>query len=113
MSPIELTDLHKFKLLEMCKVLFPNYYHLNFYSAQSKALQISETKNDLDLIHWFEFVMTYLVEKILNPNPNHPNRGLVDKFKDFFWQTNLFIMNSNEGTKHPIDYLYEQFKQLK
>lgn len=180
MKQIELTDLHKSKLLEMCKVLFPKEYidFGSFYTSEVGAeyvgldyldvtsvnhkipcmksgfrlnpprdkngdsfkkfqdgfcsntkegqigfmvdeggniLQDSQNYDEIYVegIHWFEFCMTHLAEKILNPNPNNPNRGLVDKFKDFFWKVNLFAMVSNEKVQHPIDYLYGQFKQLK
>ncbi|TXG80998.1 MAG: acyl carrier protein [Spirochaetes bacterium] len=62
--------------------------------------------------------MTHLVERLLNSNPTKPARGLQEKFKSFYWKTNLFWYQLQEGykgdfsEKHPVDYLYEEFKKL-
>ena len=82
-------------------------------------------------IHWFEFCMRYLTskldllyfEKIMNPlDPFHvsnKNKNLEypENWKEL-WENRPFekfnkICNGSEYKKHPIDYLYEQFKQLK
>lgn len=128
MKPLELTIEHKDKLLEMCKVLFPEYttipsdknpkwLHIFYLSDVGTFIQLcnDEIKKSIN-IHWFEFCNTWLVEKVLNPTPERPSRVLQDKFKEFFWKSNLYWMYINEysGTpeKHPVDYLYEEFKKL-
>ena len=141
MKSLELSAEHQVKLLEMCKVLFPEYIDIQivesdfdenilkiiFLTKESfKAIIEFDTEfpnEDFDFnledvsfdeydisIHWFEFVMSHLVEKILNPTPELPARGLSDKFKTFFWETNLFMMTNNDHGQHPVDYLYERFK---
>ena len=127
MNPIQLTDEHKSKLLEMCEALFPEQspFHLGLRGEIRKGWGYSRNflfgkvfSEDGIIIHWFEFCMTYLCEKILNPNPDKPARNLADKFKMFFWETNLYWSNAHLNvnpldSRHPIDYLYEEFKKLK
>jgi len=122
MKSIELTNDHRTKLLEMCVKLFPEYTDWKFGRNWDNYELWFVFKRKCFEIHWFEFMMTELVEKILNPNPLNPNRGLQNRFKDFFWEVNHYWMHNklnvegnNESTKplHPIDYLYEEFKKLK
>jgi len=116
MKNIELTEEHKSKLLEMCKKLFPEYICWKFGKMKingDKELWFYDKYDNNYKIYWFEFCMTHLVEKILNPNPNNPNRGLQDRFKNFFWETNLYAMKFDKTSKHPVNYLYEEFKKLK
>lgn len=140
MNPIQLTDEHKSNLLEMCQALFREYpyfsledteYGLVVYAFNKKSekfwkeeARINKEKFDWEyvykgeadlIINWFEFCMTHLCEKILNPNPDKPARNLADKFKMFFWETNLYWSNTHLNvnpldSRHPIDYLYEEFK---
>lgn len=120
MQPIQLTQDHKDKLLEMCKVLFSKY---EFYDEKrvSKNYICWKNKNtNFEGIHWFEFCMTHLVEKILNPKK--PSRNQKEIFCNFFWETNIHwyyqqngslpVTSFEAGAKHPIDYLYEEFKKL-
>lgn len=133
MKSLSLSKAQEEKLLEMCKALFPEYEdivmsddgvydpgteHIIFYEKHipgrySKA------------IHWFEFCLTHLVEKILNPYPDKPNRSLKSKFQEFFWSTNMYWTHHEncshldkqphdwEDPTHPVDYLYTEFKKLK
>lgn len=138
MKPLTLTDRQKEKLLEMCNTLFPEVkWHFWTSEDDNEPDEFNETfvgyncqytigkkkqpyKGGL-MIHWFEFVMTHLAERILNPYPLAPNRGLRDKFKDFFWEANMYAFTLSLGVKpsiglhgaHPVNYLYEQFKKLK
>lgn len=97
MKSITLTEEHKSKLLEMCKVLFPEMFtptiqdngYIN-YSNTGKTIDYE------DKFHWFEFCMTHLAKKLLNP-----------------YDFTLYQTTGNFLYKHPIDYLYEQFKLLK
>ena len=107
MNPIELTDLHKSKLLEMCKVLFTKYYHFGFYSMQSNMLQISETKDSLVLIHWFEFCMTKLVDKLYNSiNYTDSDEFNINLHVEMMLDMVNFKIN-------PIDTLYKEFLKTK
>ena len=105
MKSIQLTEEHKSKLLEMCKELFPTYNfefmrgkdefgfdiydYFTFYLIEDyENNEWYKSKTD---IHWFEFCMTHLAEKI-----------------DCDLAHNIIYMK-----KHPVDYLYEEFKKLK
>ena len=102
MGPIELTDLHKSKLLEMCKDLFPEIFVVTI--QENGYLNYSDTGKTIDYedrFHWFEFCMTHLADKIFEDHDNFSN------IKDGF----ITIFSIKD--EHPIDYLYEQFKQLK
>ena len=118
MNAIQLTDEHKSKLLEMCEALFCSdntpYIDKNNNIVVWNLAEGVEAEYSVS-IYWFEFCMTYLCEKILNPNPDKPARNLADKFKMFFWETNLYWSNAHlnvNPSRHPIDYLYEEFKKL-
>lgn len=115
MKAIELTKEHKSKLLEMCKVLFPKYewvFHHHdkgnpdtnkphnflpgfiFGFEKYEDGTTSENYHDVDIfIHWFEFCMIYLLDK-LSYTPD-------------------ILLNQELKNKHLIDCLYEQFKKLK
>ena len=97
MKNIELTENHKSKLLEMGKVLFPEYVEIDFnksglltlWKEKCPSIQWSE-------IHWFEFCMTHLCDKVFIHDES----------------LNEFLLTFNVD-KHPVDYLYEEFLKLK
>jgi hypothetical protein len=113
---IKLTEEQKDKILEMCKVLFPEYDFV-FYHTISKANMLTGflKTNDSDLydncdifIHWFEFCMTHLAEKIAKH----------DRYDDLNLHVDTILacwVNHTENfpRKHPVDYLYEKFKRIK
>ena len=132
MKNIELTEDHKSKLLEMCKELFPEpefsfWWEYEMYGRGLKqdfndVLCVSETlnppinvgteekpyfrTNNYFNIHWFEFC-TKIGHKIFSR-------------KQFYYQSEEFItfmkimcLQDKSKLKHPIDYLYEEFKKLK
>lgn len=107
MEKIELTELHKSKLLEMCKELFPKYYKTEF-SDDYKFFEGWNEGDDPNLmifypkpntigieIHWFEFCHCHLLPKLIK------DRNLKLQF----------YMDTFTG--NPVDYLYEAFKKLK
>ena len=109
MSPIELTSEHKSKLLEMCKALFPEYtiYEVqkeNHFGRIVNTVQGNKWEYNGDdddpidefFIHWFEFCCNTLVNKLFDNSFD---------FGKIYYE----ILKSD----NPIDYLYEQFKQLK
>ena len=115
MKNIELTEDHKSKLLEMCKVLFPKlnlemYYDDDISDNWEEALEDDSCGNDAQvgylisnwhkpnakIIHLFEFCMTHLCDKIFIHDES----------------LNEFLLTFNVN-KHPVDYLYEEFKKLK
>lgn len=119
MKQIKISEEQKEKLLEMCEALFPEYFpvHLEL-EPQYDGFEFNYMEDSMSNIHWYEFTMTHLCEKILNPTPKLSDKGLIDKFKDFFWESNIFWANNDEKTKtpflakHPIDFLYKEFKKL-
>ncbi|HEX8586098.1 MAG TPA: hypothetical protein VF680_17025 [Allosphingosinicella sp.] len=101
MKSIELTEEHKSKLLEMCKVLFPDYYQCEDEEYNTIFLyNIKTYMKDNIYIHWFEFCMIHLSEKI------YTKKGKI--MSGYF----NIIHNLNFTKKHIIDYLYEEFKKL-
>ena len=112
MKSIELTEEHKSKLLEMCKVLFPNYPNLevrnsmeDFCMKQDDCfIELQESgvnsRNDT-IIHWFEFCILWLATIIYNKRKT--NNFSILEYRDFLCQS----------VEHPIDFLYEEFKKLK
>jgi len=103
MKNIELTEEHKSKLLEMCKVLFPEYTKIDLeiednYDGIKDYIMFEKTiplkSNTIIYIHWFEFCMTHLANKIL----------IQDE------QLNDFLLTFNVEL-HLVDYLYEKFKK--
>jgi hypothetical protein len=107
MEAINLTDEHKFKLLEMCKELFPEYKDLNYWKSY-----ICDGWGHG--IHWFEFCMTHLVNKLAWCNIK------TDILADCEYESirlkyllELAKDRPSPGQYHPVDYLYEEFKKLK
>lgn len=90
MKAIELTEEHKSKLLEMCKALFPK---TPAFRTDGEFFIYFEDKNKNIVIHWFEFCMTHLSEKLV-----------VDYGASYYEMTHNY---------NPVDYLYEHFKKLK
>ena len=90
MKNIELTEDHKSKLLEMCKVLFPEWTFITFQESAIMGAgwdydfnnicfsKKSETLFDIEInIHWFEFC-TKIGHKIFSR-------------KQFYYQSEEFI----------------------
>lgn len=111
MKSIQLTEEDKSKLLEMCKVLFPEYtYGFENDFSDIGIMEYYTNVEDWKFIHWFEFCMTHLAneiiykeEKTLRTCENEHNFMLKQLMNVFY----------NEKGIHPIDYLYKEFKKLK
>jgi hypothetical protein len=135
MKSIELTEEHKVKLLEMCKVLFPESKYWWEYEMYGRALKqnfndvlaVAETLNPpINIgtkekpwmqttsyynIHWFEFCLLHLSEKIYK---SFFKLGEKDNWYGchLSWAINsMYTQNTNKV--HLVDYLYEEFKKLK
>lgn len=61
-------------------------------------------------IHWFEFCITWLSDKVIYSAGKRLGRCEKDHCSMLMNTMSLFY---NEGGEHPIDFLYEQFKELK
>ncbi len=101
MKPIELTEEHKSKLIEMCKVLFPEMGNVQLgvkekhgWSNDYLVFGIEKSDEDTFVIHWFEFCMTHLRVKL---NLHHD---------DLYLTTNP----GRDTFNHPVDHLYKAFK---
>lgn len=136
MKQIELTEEHKKKLLEMCKILFPEFQiwtlneecHVGAYNYDFNNLLFSnELEHHLykaQSIHWFEFCMTHLQNKLfrkLNDFSGHLTADYAEELgkqwnDELMMRTSFFFHNPTRNEKnhpwHPIDYLYSQFKKL-
>ena len=101
MKSIKLTEEQKDKLLEMCNTLFPEYDFSMFHNGLNNDLDefiidINHLNNTHYLsIHWFEFCMTHLAEKVFIQD---------ESLNDYLLTFNV--------SKHPIDYLYSEFLKL-
>lgn len=104
MKSIKLTKEHKSKLLEMCKKLFPKYKHIWFNECyESIVFEEGITKQNKSIdIHWFEFCMTHLQDKLKSFDKCFENNVDCDIELMSCWYES-----------HPVDYLYEEFKKLK
>ena len=139
MESLKLTKEQENKLLEMARKLLPEYffdeegedYYIDEDGIINFLIPIKENEYKCGEIHWFEFCMRYItpaldklyIENILNPvNPQYFKNA--NKTMDFPYNWNelwgdrpFYQFNNNcNGSyckKHPIDYLYEEFKKLK
>jgi len=92
MKNIELTEEHKFKLSEMCKILFPEYeWHFSYLEREGNIKYWNDEMKNAKFIHWFEFCILHLLPKF-NFEPD-------------------ILLNSELKNIHIIDYLYEEFKE--
>ena len=137
MAPIQLTEEHKSKLLEMCEKLFPELEDFEIRdSMEDFCFQFEHIciefgrKKELVIIHWFEFCSRYLMakidhlyfEKIMDPLDPYSLQNKNKKLKypknwKQLWEQRPFLMFTNNVNgmcfkKHPVDYLYEEFKFL-
>ena len=113
MKNIKLTKEHEFKLLKMCKLLFPEVkIHTGILSNGSQAPEkVLDYPVDLEWgtewdlpyisvgteeIHWFEFCLIHLSKKL---NLDYDDGPMI---------FSILIQNNHE---HLIDYLYEIFKK--
>lgn len=72
------------------------------------------------VIHWFEFCMTHLVEKLNDLSDVYEEIPpyVANVYGGANGKWNLYVKfhfhyPKNRYKKHPIDYLYEEFKKLK
>ena len=104
MKNIELNKKQKEMLLEMCKVLFPEYV---IYPADNDGfIEGEQWVGDQNMgedrpvnefnIHWFEFCMTHLANKVFIQD---------ESLNDFLLTFNIKL--------HPVDYLYSFYFKTK
>jgi len=109
MCPIELSDKQASRLIEMCNKLFPeskrtiNSNEWEFGSTDDGQIDflIYEKDKNTICIHWFEFCIMHLSYEIDSFKTESELICGGQSYEKAIW------------AKHPVDYLYEQFKQLK
>lgn len=110
MQSLDLSKEQKDKLVEMCIKLFPEYKHIQLADGSCDfclpstlllSTNIEPRHNSWILIHWFEFCLTHLFNKLM-VMPNG-----YESIEDYISVNSYFIFG------HPVDYLYYEFKKLK
>jgi len=122
MKSIQLTQQQKDRLLEMTKELFPEYgepqllksycateydetgspylrWYIPFEHNNKKTTKLLE-------IHWFEFCTIHILEKLYRSNLD------LNNFINICYSWNFPEWTILGVRKHPIDYLYDRFKEL-
>ena len=108
MNQIKLTDRQSKRLIKMCMNLFVS--DIKPHIDNNNNIVVWNLAKDINAeyatsIHWFEFCMTKLWIKI-NSLLSHKTPEELMSMYNAFWD----ILNEE---LHPVNYLYEQFKQLK
>lgn len=106
MKAIELTEEQEDKLIEMCKVLFPEYsISIASLLPRQKGIMCITRANPylVEYIHWFEFLLCNIV-------PEFKKRGIDIRI----WLLTLpkTHMQWGENINHPIDYVHQEFLKL-
>lgn len=122
MKSLELSEIHKSKLLEMCTELFPEMNFEFEYDIYGRVLKqnmggvLAVWYKDKDAykqgkyafnMHWFEFVFTKLSSEFYPKYDTHINGTGADYEVDMFQECIVY------EKQHPIDYIYSQFLKLK
>lgn len=109
MKKMDLNDKQMLMFQEMVTTKFPQ-----IISMDTNGSIIPET--NATPIEWYEFMMTYLVEAIININPINPDRSLKKNFLDFYWHMNMYwsfqTTLHNYKYTHPVEYLHVIFKKI-
>lgn len=114
MKTIEINKEQKEKLLEMCTKLFPEYTfvewdlcghegNLKYYHKKWKSAKF---------IHWFEFCLTHLLREICILRTNK-DFGFDPWDFDKMMRKYIGKLLLYDEPKHPVDYLYKEFKKIK
>lgn len=104
MKKLELTEEHREKLIEMCAHLFGSAsWAQNYGKYEEGVLHTSDTDIYVDgvEIHWLEMCMVHLPKALATPN----NRDW-----DISVRQAYHLQEFYHHPKHPVDYLYQEFK---
>jgi len=123
MENIEITLEERNRLLEMSIKLFPEYPEIRFkkdyillYNKETfdniknqlgeefENILLQDEESDVK-IHWLEFCLYYLVDKVFNEDKEESYMSNQD-----FYMGGLIYRNKSQN---PIDILYETFKSNK
>lgn len=112
MRAIEVLEEQQNKLIEMCKILFPEYLDIDYGLIIGEDTGGFIYNNDISLldskrgwinIPWFEFCVTNLY--------NEFKRRAID-IDLYFFTLNPEHCQWPKEYNHPIDYLYFKFKEI-
>lgn len=127
MKGLNLTPKQKERLLEMANKLFPEYsrnkktdyggivfHHLDdhpgmLFGFKNDGSDSDTYKSASLFIHWFEFCISYLLKEI---SMKRTTFILNSSQFNSFYLNSLMDCLIYDNPKHPVDYLYEQFKKL-
>ena len=131
MKTFNLTDKQRNMLLEMCKALFSEYKHISFDTQfldigsplgptinefrVSNHVFFSKTSvphDDGVFIHWYLLCMTDLVRKIGNSG-KLPEHNIIHGYDASNLLADMIFKQEWIKNYHPVDYLYNKFKELK
>lgn len=102
-----LTDDQLEHLMEMCKKLFPEYDETMFYQLpthEGEKLKLGKVfffKDKIEFeaaIHWYELCLTYLFDRLVDPEHAEAHYMYWKKF-----------MRALRFENHPVDFLYDLF----
>lgn len=92
------TKEHLEQLIEMCKMVFPEYSAWSYY--EGGLITYFYGKGKSSSIHWLELCLTHL--------PNKMYGDIEDFLIDGEWSTaRKFIAIAFSKNIHPVSYLYE------
>jgi len=123
MKNIELNKKQKKNLLEMFKKLFPEHsvdddLYIDDNGMINYLIETKKNCYDCVEIHWFEFCMTHLFYALYD---NWRREG-INCVTDFHLDIHNYYLNDFVDNKeihknyekcHPINYLYNKFKELR
>lgn len=110
MRTIELNKIHETKLLEMCDDLFSEYENFNI---SGKNIIYTDVK-DIKQIYWLELCLLELPKRIAE----NSNSVLTDSMQYKIYESmskrflNIHPTYNKLKIKHPVDYLYQEFKKI-
>lgn len=110
LQPLGISTKQRKKLLEMGKSLYPTFIFkwVDTYDHQGLVIEKDDEEWYWD---WFEFVLTYLKDKLLShrtftSNFSKDTLQLIDGIQA------LMYGGENGDQVHPVDFLYNKFKEL-
>ncbi len=124
MKPIILTEEQESNLLEICDKLFPDtkwhfwesdredYPRTIGYNNHATIGKHTSIQPALE-IPWFEFTINTLLREIAIQRTNIKDFGFDPEGFDRKHKKYLKKVLMYDNPKHPIDYLYSEFKKIK
>lgn len=114
MNKLSLTDEQKKKLLEICEDLFPECKEIRFFGDyQDYVLFNFISGKSLD-VYWLELCMFELPKRIAENGksvlPESTQYRIYESMSKRI--LNIHPTYSKVEPKHPVDYLYEEFKKI-